>query len=235
MGIVVVLILFVIVGGVLWLVTKLLNSNNVHKRGRYAYTRRVRMVFGGYLAILIVSLLLNTLLPVKGLNQLEKVDRKELTSEGIVLYDDALAGQVDEKFLREKWNFDYKGEKLSIASSTATYQSAPIVVERKEQNDGKIEAGFYMTKSSMNGLDITQYVQLPELDLIRDKLLLSNSPINEIRFSQFTNVFAVRQFTGDRLFSHNSTFEEGQWIFYLKVPKDLKLETSGLSLQYVGG
>lgn len=238
MALVPVLITILVIGCFIGVAAKLMNKN-VMRKGKYVYSHRVRLVFGGYLAVLIICMVLSNILPAKSMAQLENVDGNKLDQESIELYDAAIAGninQYDSKFLRKKWDFDYQGEQLKIATDDETFFNITIVVEKKEQNDGQIEAGFYMTRSSVNGLDITKLVQPPQLKLTDKLLLLSNSPKNQIKFAQFANVFSLKQFTEESFFGQHASSREGQSILYLKVPKDLQItDTSNQNLQYVDG
>ncbi|GHH99605.1 hypothetical protein [Neobacillus kokaensis] len=238
MGLVLILVIILVVGYLVKVNTKPA-TKIINRRMKYAYSNRVRLIFSGYLAILIIAMIVSTVLPVKGMTELKKVSSDELNQEGMGLYDAAKAGDIakfDSKFLYENWTFNFQGQQLRIKSNEDTFYNITVMVERKKQNDGRIEAGFYMTGSEVNDLDISKFVQPPKLDLVDEHLLLTNSPKNKLRLSQFDNVFTVKQFTGQSTFGTGSHSSEGQSILYLKIPKDLKLnDTSGLNLEYVDG
>lgn len=230
------LITAIIVIALAVLTTKAVNKN-VYRKGKYSYSQRVCWIFGGYVAILLICVVLDTVHPVKIINGWKKVDTTELEKESMDLYDTALTGKIANKgseFLRKKWNFDYNGEQLNIAVIQDEYLNASVVVERKNHNDGKIEAAYYQTRSSVNGVDITELTHPPRLELAGDGLLLRNPKKSKIKFSEFTNVFSVKQFTGEDFFGRDSHYAEGQSILYLRIPKDLELiDKTNINLNYV--
>ncbi len=232
-----ILVLVLAIGSVVGLTVKL--GRNVKREGNLAYSKRVRLIFSGYLAVLIICMVVSTVLPVKGIIQLQKVNRDELDRESVALYDKAKAGdisQFDRTFLHKKWDFDVQGQQLKIAGNGENFYNITVMVERKGQNDGHIEAGFYMTRSEVDGLDISKLVAPPQLKLANGHLNVTNSPKNKLRLSQFTNVFSVKQFTGENPFGHESYTSEGQSILYMKIPKDLKLTAAdNINLEYVDG
>ncbi|WHY78219.1 hypothetical protein QNH20_03360 [Neobacillus sp. WH10] len=212
-------------------------NKNVYRKGKYSYSQRVCWIFSGYVAVLLICVVLDTVHPVKIVDEWKKVDTKVLEKESTVLYDTALAGKIANEggeFLRKKWNFDYNGQQLNIAAIQDEYLNTSVVVERKNHNDGKIEAAYYQTRSSVNGMDITELANPPGLELAEDGLLLRNPKKSKIKFSEFTNVFSVKQFTEEDFFGHDSHFSEGQSILYLRIPKDLELiDKTNINLNYV--
>ncbi|MEH7352287.1 hypothetical protein V7150_01720 [Neobacillus drentensis] len=225
MVIVPLLITAIIVIALAVLTAKAVNKN-VYSKGKFSYSQRVCWIFSGYVAILLICVVLDTVHPVKIINGWKKVDTAELEKESMDLYDSALAGKVANEggeFLRKKWNFDYNGEQLNIATIQDDYLNTSVFVERKNHNDGKIEAAYYQTRSSVNGMDITELATPPGLELAEDGLFLRNPKKSKIKFSEFTNVFSVKQFTGEEFFERDSHYAEGQSILYLRIPKDLEL------------
>ena len=212
-------------------------NKTVFRKGKFSYRQRVCLIFSGYVAVLLICVVLDTVYPVKIVNEWKKVDTKVLEKESIDLYDTALAGKIAKEgseFLRKKWNFDYNGKQLNIAAIQDEYLNTSVVVERKNHNDGKIEAAYYQTRSSVNGMDITEFAHPPRLELAENGLLLRNPKKSKIKFSEFTNVFSVKQFTEEDFFGHDSHFSEGQSILYLRISKDLELiDKTNINLNYV--
>ncbi|MFZ7943373.1 hypothetical protein [Neobacillus sp. 19] len=218
------------------LTARIMNRHG-NRKGKYSYSRRVRFLFSGYMAVLLICVVLDTVHPVNTVEGWKKVDTEELDKESSDLYDAALAGEiahVDSKFLREKWSFDYNGPQLDVALVEDDYVNISVFVERKKSNDGKIEAVFYQTRSSVNGMEITDYTNPPSLEMAKDELFLRNPKISKFEFAEFTNVFSVKQFTGENFFSHHSEFSGDQSILYMRIPRDLELiDKTGINLNYV--
>ncbi|CAH2715801.1 hypothetical protein BACCIP111895_02985 [Neobacillus rhizosphaerae] len=238
MGMIPLLIIVIIVIGILVFSTRTRNKM-VHKKGKFSYSQRVYWLLSGYVVILLICLILNAVQPVKIMDGLKKVNTADLERESLNLYDAAVEGSINQegsKFLRKKWNFNYQGQQLNLAVIQDENIDAMVVVEKKNNNDGKIEAEFYQTRSSYNGMDITELANLPGMELAGDQLTLLNPKRSEIKFSQFGNTFNIKQFTGEpSLFSeHHSEFSGGQRIIYLRIPKDLELNyPENLNLQFV--
>ena len=235
MAITPIFIMLIVIGCVVGVAFKL--AKTVNRSGWLPYSMRVRWAVGAYLAILIISMVISNVLPVKGLTELEKVNSNVLDQESTSLYDAAIAGninQYDQKFLLKSWDFKFKQQQLEITTNNDTSYNITFIVERKGQNDGHIEIGFYMTRSEVNGVDISKLVHPPGLEITGNRLRLTNSSKNQLRLSQFSNVFTVKQFNGENFFGHESYSSEGQAILYLKVPQNLKIiKNSDLNLEYV--
>ncbi|MFK9092173.1 hypothetical protein [Bacillus salipaludis] len=205
--------------------------------GKYSHSQRVRLIFSGYVVVLLICVVLDTVHPANIPNGWKKVDTEELEKESIDLYDAAIAGEianVGSEFLLKKWNFDFNGSQLHLGVVQDDNLNTSVIVERKKLNDGKIEAAYYQTRSSVNGMEVTGLANPPHPEIAKDELLLRNPRISKIEFSEFTNVFSVKQFTGEDFFTHHSDFSGGQSILYLRIPKDLELiDKTGVNLNYV--
>ncbi|MED4205796.1 hypothetical protein [Neobacillus mesonae] len=231
-----ILILLLILGSFVGLTSRM--GKKVHRRGNISYSSRVRLIFSGYLAVLIICMVISIVLPVKGMTTLQKVNSDELVQEGTSFYDAAKAGdtaKLDSKYLSKEWKFDFQGRQLKMTSYGDNFYNITVIVERKDQNDGVIEASFYKTGADLNGLDISKFVHPPQLRLMDGELIISNSPKNKLKFAQFENPFPSKQFTGGSIFGHESNSSEGTSILYMKIPKNLTLnETDNINLEYVG-
>ncbi|WP_066069100.1 hypothetical protein [Neobacillus soli] len=213
-------------------------KKSVNKKGKYVYSNRVRWIVGGYLAVLLICAGIDMVHPFKGMADLKKVNTEKLNKESTDLYDAAVAGRidtVDSKYIDKKWDLSFEDQKLNIAVENDEYFYTQIFVDRKNSNDDKIEAIFYKTRASANGMDITKLTHPIRLELAGNTLFLKNPKKVKLEFTTFNNVFTVNQFTGeDSLFSHHSEFSGGQSILYLRIPKDLQLiDKSNLNLEYV--
>jgi hypothetical protein len=209
-----------------------------NRRGKYVYSHRVRWIFCGYLAILLICAGMDTVLPVKGRADMKMVHTEDLEKESLALYNDAKAGRIDKvdpSLIAKKWSFDFHERELNLAVANDEFLDIQIFVERKKMNDDKIEAVFYQTRSSMNDMDITKLINPPLIKLGGNGIMLINPNKSKIDFSRFQNIFTVTQFTGgSSFFEHHSDFFEGQRILYLRIPKDLELlNKTDLNLQFV--
>lgn len=236
MGIITLLIPALIIIGIVAISAR--SEKAVTRKGKISYSHRVLWIFGGYIAVLLICVVLAAVHPVKTTDGLKKVNYKDVEQESIDLYETAVEGridQVDKKFIRKQWEFTLTGQQLDISVENEEYQNTSIIVERKNTNDGKMEAVFYRTRSNVDGIDITELATPPKLVLTEAGLTLKNPKKGKLAFLVFSSPFSVSQFTGEASFSdHDSPITHGQSILYLRIPKDLVLpDQSNLNLQFV--
>jgi hypothetical protein len=202
-------------------------------------SNRVRWVVGGYLAVLLACTVLVTVNPGKEMAADGKmIPIEDQENENLNFYESAEAGiidTVDSKFINKKWELSYPDQKLNVALVNAEFLETQIFVERKKTNDGQIEAVYYKTRTSVNGMDITKMTNPISLKLAGNTLSLRNPKKITLEFSMFNHAFTVRQFTGgDSLFERHSYTYEGGSILYMRIPKDLELiYKENLNLQFV--
>ncbi|WP_026573617.1 hypothetical protein [Bacillus sp. UNC438CL73TsuS30] len=232
------IIIIIVIGMIIaFFVVKMMNGSGKRK-GRYNFRKRVYWILGGYITVLLVCFIIDIAHPVNGMMTDRKiVKEKDLAQENSELYVAALEGKIAETgnpFVVKKWDFDYQGKKLNIKTENGEFFDARVVVERKKENDGKIDAIYYHTRSSVDQREITEKKRPIRIQLSEGTLMLGQPERVELKFSQFENVFTINQFTGTGWFQHESNFFEGQGILYLQIPKKLDLNAqSELDLQYV--
>jgi hypothetical protein len=208
-----------------------------NRKEKYFYNNRVWWIFCGYAVILLICLVLDTVHPVKQSADIKMVHSLKLEKESTELFNAAIEGRIDKvdpENIGKTWDLDYHRRQLDITFDNSQNFNSQIVVEKKKTNDDKIEVVFYRTESSMNGMNVTELKKPPHIELEGNRLTLMNPKKRKIEFSQFKNVFTVNQFIGDKMFSHDTDFFEGQSILYLRIPKDLELtDKSNLNFQFV--
>jgi hypothetical protein len=166
-------------------------KRTVKKGGKYKYSTRVLSVVGGYIVLLVISMGVDALLPVKAVIEEKIVDSQGLDQESIDLYMAATEGRIAEQgtsLIRKEWNLNYEGETLNVESQNDEYLEIQIVVERKKDNDGKIEALYYSTPSIVNDMDITGKINPPSIELENNNLKVSNPIKVKLKYTQFQNV-----------------------------------------------
>lgn len=213
-------------------------KRTINQKGKISYSHRVLWIFSGYVAVLLICVVLAAVHPAKIVEGQKKVDSGESERESLNLYEAVKEGkinQVDKKLIRKQWQFTVTGEPLTIAFDNDEYQNISIVVERKQTNDGTLEVVFYKTSSSVNGMEIAELANPPGLTLTGDSLTIKNSKASNLAFTQFSSPFSVSQFTGEAsLFDHDTDITHGQSILYLRIPKDLELhDQSNQDIQFV--
>jgi hypothetical protein len=189
--------------------------------------RRIYWLISGYAVILLISAVLAPFLPANEVT-LKPIDKsKEILERGHLLYEAAIEGkieQVDRRHINKTWSFDYHGQQLSLSTGNADFISSQVFVERKAENDGRIEVTYYKTSSYINGMDISEIENPMRLELADETLMLMDPKKTVLEFYQFEKAFPTAQFTNEGWqVGHHTSFSEGQSILYIKVPKELKL------------
>lgn len=215
------------------LLVKLSKSSS---KKNFFFGNRIRWILVGYISILIICTGLSPLLP-KGEITYKEVDVNQLERDSRELYEAAIQGNienVDSEYILKTWNLDYSEKQLNIVVTNEEFLNAVIIVERKNDNDGKIEAAFYKTGSSINDMAISELDKPLRIEMRNNTWKLQNPEKLNLEFSQFQHAFPIKQFTGKGNFIDSNNFYEGPSILYLKIPKDLELNaTSEIDLQYV--
>ncbi|WP_045514886.1 hypothetical protein [Neobacillus niacini] len=228
-----ILIVIIMVISITALLVKLSKSSSMKN---FFSGNRIRWILVGYISILIICTGLSPLLP-KGEITYKEVDVNQLERDSRELYEAAIQGNienVDSKYILKTWNLDYSEKQLNIAVTNEEFLNAVIIVERKNDNDGKIEAAFYKTGSSINDMAISELDKPLRMEMGKNTLRLQNPEKLKLEFSQFQHAFPINQFTGKGDFSDSNNFYEGTSILYLKIPNDLELNTTfEIDIQYV--
>ncbi|PFP31374.1 hypothetical protein COJ96_00265 [Bacillus sp. AFS073361] len=210
----------------------------VNNKGKSVSSSWARRIFGGYISLLLICTIVVPFINGKDMTDLKKAPIDAIEKEGATLFDAAAAGKINtigRNSIEKKWDFEYREPKLNLSVGTEEFFATQIFVERKKTNDDKIEAVYYRTRSSVNDMDISKVINPIRLTLAGDILTLHNSKKAKLNFSIFNQIFPVTQFTGEpSLFQHQSSFYEGQSILYLRIPKDLELNSkSEVNIQFV--
>ncbi|WP_042459371.1 hypothetical protein [Neobacillus dielmonensis] len=228
------LILAVVIVGLTLIITKGINGSG-GKRGTYSYQKRIKRLFVGYLAVLVISTMVSILLPSQGSVEVKRVKDQDIEKDSQRLYGMAKDGkfeEVDAEFIEKKWNFDYTEQRLNL-----TFQDdnmiMPVMVKRKANQDGKIEAAYYRSKYSMDGYDITKLLDRPKLKLSGDTLFILKPMTGKLKFSAYTSVFSVKQFKEGSSTGYSSYSIGGANILYLSIPQNLDLISENLDVHYV--
>lgn len=198
-------------------------------------------MFGGYVVILLIGFAAavfvpDPFVPDQGITAGDKLDSKVLQKEDSDLQVAALEGKIDQfdsKWKKKEFNFAYQGKLLNIVVPNNESSDVLIVADRKGTNDDQIEASYYKTRATMNDREITRMLPQIDVKLVENQLTIQQEK-NTLKYSQFMNVFPIRQFTGDSMYEHSASFSGGQSIIYLRIPKDLQLNPQeNLNFEYV--
>lgn len=204
------------------------------KGGIFKNKRIVKVLFITYAAVLILAPFVYEILP-KEKEDIPRVHEQNLDEKTLELeqaiYDGRLA-DINPAYIREEWQQAYEGNNLILQQ--AEEEQVPVVVERKQANDGVIE-GKYIASVIYQGMDFSDKVKTIQFNLSDDTLKLEE--VGE--FFEFKGItaerdFALSQFTESRNAFHEGTIRQVRFI-YLQIPKDLQIqENDDLYFNYTG-
>ncbi|NEU30692.1 hypothetical protein GN156_07845 [bacterium LRH843] len=211
-------------------------GRSARRRGSYYYSRRVKWTVIGYVTVLIVSFVLMSLIP-----SAESSDAGNERGEDVTFVTQATSNETSvgriyriENAMSDRSEWDYQEDQLTITAATNEYIIYPIVIERKETNDNRIEAIFYKGQSRVGEIDFTDQIHPPHMSLAEQTLTIADPPFVDLSFTMFTKEFTITQFTEE-----NGSFFESPWIIgdrllYLRIPKDVEVihEDQYLDIQY---
>ncbi|WP_413374801.1 hypothetical protein [Alkalihalobacillus sp. 1P02AB] len=188
-----------------------------------------------YFVLLILAPIIFSLLPKDELKPVQLdtgyVYTKQVAAESVARVEEAErlieAGnfaEIDQSWISETWSFDYKDDEIYLTAMF--YQSIfQIYIERKEENDGVIEASMIARTEleSTLGYLLEERVETGRVELGENRLLvMGEDDFIRKQVRLFDHGFPIKQFQGayEEGQSNPST---GQSIIYLKIPNDLEI------------
>lgn len=200
--------------------------------GRFITQQKLKWLLGGYVMILLASLLVLQVLPEERFSQVDEVNNETLrkaqeASQGF--FEMVMAGkpeQVDGIEILRQWDFEFQGKQLSIG--TDDYAAVMVFVERKKENDGKIEATHYVTKTILDKVDVTAGIKSPTLSLKGNRLMKTEPEEYKIEIARFKREFLTEQFLKDSEqqetpAKHYLNHAFGANILYVRIPRDVEV------------
>lgn len=188
--------------------------------------RRINTLFLTIYAIVLVSsLFIYETLP-KNEYEFNSQDEGELDKETMELEEAILNGKtekIDSRYVRDKWQLDYDGEKLFVDMDAD--DDVTIVIDQKDENDGKME-GTYYASLIFDGIDFTDQFEPLKAVLKKDTLtLVGNNDHIEKKFTVYKKEFVVTQFTEKKRLWQDIGYNGHRNLQYLfiRVPKDVKV------------
>ncbi|MBD7965181.1 hypothetical protein [Fictibacillus norfolkensis] len=194
-------------------------------------TRKIRWILGGYTFILAIATVISlSILPnykndqkvatAAEMNKIENAQNRAVNN----LYSGNLDDLDKEFFEKKKWSFSTDKKSLDIVLKEGETGIMSVLAERKTENDGEIEASYYIGKSYIDGVDFTDKLHSPELLLNGQKLTVNNPPLVTVSFSRFSPGFAYSQFSkGGHVTQENRSSVIGLDFILLKVPNDMEI------------
>lgn len=194
-------------------------------------TKKIRWILGGYTIILAIATVISlSILPdhkndekiatADEMNKIENAQNRAVNN----LYSGNVV-DLDQVFSqKKKWSLPFNKKSLDIVLKEGETGIMSVFAERKNANDGEIEASYYVGKSYIDGVDFTDKVNSPELVLNGQQLTVNNPALVTVSFSRFSPGFAYSQFSkGGHFSQENRSSVIGRDFILLKVPNNIEI------------
>jgi hypothetical protein len=200
----------------------------------YVLKRYVSIKITHWLLVIYGAILLASLILVAFTKPLE-VGKINATQENIDLYEIMHNGEISKlgkNHLIDAQSFEYKGENITLTSPNGENNST-VFVERKTEDDGRIDVHFYGSGLYMEGINLTEKIILPSLRMEEGTLSIIHPGFQEINIAVVKDEFTINQFTGERDRDQGIHFDGP--IIYLQIPQHLEIKKDEyMHLQFVG-
>lgn len=206
----------------------------VNRRFRlYMNVRRIIWLLAGYGLLLLIATVIAYAVSPEITAELE-IPYAELEKEYQAFYQAVHEGDIEAikaySNMEKHWEFPYTDKQLTVTNGENEHVAGRILVERKQVNDGLIEASVYRSRSVTTSkgaytIDFSDEIPLFDLELADGTLSMSKSEKIELTYATFKKEFTINQFTGEGGRGFGSATFWGEHVLYLQIPKDLELDS----------
>lgn len=178
-----------------------------------------------YIGVLLLSFLIVTFIQPKELSvvgEKENIDLYELIYEG-------KRKEIDPKYLIDEKSYDFNEKSLSIFSFPTNHISI-IFVERKADEDGKIDVSIYGKGLYINRKDFSDKLTIPTIRLNGERLEVGYSESQNIKVAMVKDEFPINQFREKTIQGTEFDFERP--IVYIQIPQNVKVADNP-EIQYI--
>lgn len=188
----------------------------------FFYGNRIKLMFIGYVMVLLLSVGIYFFLPSSDGTYSEHVGDEEIPE--LYLYASGELPISDiHSYLKGKKEFAYESDTLNI--ETIGYADELFIrVEKDDTLDGKIEASYYKTPTIVHGLDVSVGVPSIRFYLSDQSLEVFMQDHVEINVTVFKNEFPFTQFLNESGMSDDpGSVIFPQQILHLNVPEHVSV------------
>ncbi|KAA9019482.1 hypothetical protein [Niallia endozanthoxylica] len=189
-----------------------------------------------YIGVLIISLVAASFVMGDSTKVREIVLEKDIRENRLELEKQLSSGsfeQIDANYLLKQSSFEYHQPSMKMMING--HFAPRIFIEKKEQDDGVIDAYAFSSGLYIDGVNFTERITLPTFSLNNNQFEISLPDNHEgINISMIKNEFTITQFIGGAA-SFFNPIEHNESIIYLRLPKSLTIQTEQNSyfLEYV--
>ncbi len=189
-----------------------------------------------YIGALIISLAIASFVMCDSTKAREILLEKDIRESRVELEQRLSSGsfeQIDANYLLKQSSFEYHQPSMQLMVND--HFISRIFIEKKEQDDGVIDAYVFSSGLYINGVNFTERIKPPTFSLNNNQFeIYPPSNHEEINISMMKNEFTISQFIGGGA-SFFDPIEHHESMIYLRLPKSLTIqnEEDSYFLEYV--
>lgn len=196
-------------------------------RGKVQHDLKWKMIIG-YIGILVFGMIIyfSIVQPNFAANE------QHTTSQNIhdFLYEDEQMDELPSQYIIEEWTVSLEEGELHVVLGEGLYDSnffVPIVVDERVDAENRAEITIYETPSLINGMDISNEIELADIQLKGSDIIVSaEDHFIELNYYSTQNEMTVTQFTKDKhgsLLDIDFDLEIGEQVIAITIPKNTTL------------
>lgn len=216
----------------------------VNRRYRlYMNVQRTTWLLAGYGAMLLLAMVMAYVVSLTSAADSE-VPYEELEKEYYAFYQAASKGNIEEitrySVLEKRWDIPYTAQHLNIVQEDDRHNLRWLIVARKQESDGLIEAAVFRSRSVKNSegaytIDFTDKIPPLGIEVADGKMTITKPEPVELSYATFKKEFVINQFTGKGDQGFGSVTYWGDHVLFLQIPQDLHLiAPANLEIIYIG-
>jgi hypothetical protein len=198
------------------------------QKATFINPRSIRWILLGYIVLLMVSVVVSYTIPQDDEKVIGPGTSIEDAENFVQNFHEAISrgnlSKVEGIFTINDWSFPLHESGLHFKLNQEDQSGMRLLIERKADNDGKVEVFHYTTPYIVQGIDVSEYlVNSPKVELENGVLSITRPERSQIRLARFHREFTITQFTGENIFSDDYYGLIGESVLYVKVPEIVQI------------
>jgi hypothetical protein len=178
-----------------------------------------------YTGTLLLAIAISPMILIYGMPEIENKQK-------VNMFEALMKGETEKVPLLAEDSFAYERQSLSIHRPVGIDEGTPIFIERKTNDDRKIDAYVFASGMEVNGYDFSKRLLPNEVSITDDTLTILPPTQQKIDIAMVKKEFTINQFTGKKDNENRIIGHEGRAV-YLRIPKGLKIETNSIPVTFV--